>query len=207
MRKLTKIYLIRHGQSEWNVLNKVQGQTNTNLTQLGKDQGKAMGTRLKNSNIDMIYSSDLNRAFDTSKIIAEEINKPLIISKYLREINFGVWEGLTSEELSKKYKKEQETWRSNPERLILPGAESLEVLSERVMLWFKQILEKDSGKNIAIVSHSATLKVLLLGILDMPLSHYKNFTFSNVGLSIVEIRSYNNVLTKLNDISHLEGLL
>ena len=204
---MTKIYLIRHGQSEWNVLNKIQGQTNTNLTKLGIDQAQAIGNRLINSNIDIIYSSDLNRALDTAKTIAKEINKPLLISESLREINFGVWEGLTHVELRKDYKEEQKTWRNNPEELILQGAESLEILSERVMIWLNSILEENIEKNIVIVSHSATLKILLLGLLDMPLTHYKNFTFSNVGLSIVELRNYNNVLTKLNDISHLEGLL
>lgn len=204
---MTKIYLIRHGQSEWNVLNKIQGQVNTELTELGKKQGQAIANRLMNSNIDFIYSSDLNRALDTAKIIAEKINKPLVINESLREINFGVWEGLTGIELRKDYKEEQKTWRKSPEKLILPGAESLEVLSERVMKWMNSILKENCGKDIAIVSHSATLKIMLLGLLDMPLTHYKNFTFSNVGLSIVELRNYNNVLINLNDISHLEGLL
>ena len=204
---MIKIYLIRHGQSEWNVLNKIQGQVNTELTELGRNQGQAIGDRLMNSNIDVVYSSDLNRALDTAKIIAKKINKPLVISESLREINFGVWEGLTGRELRIDYKEEQETWRNRPEEVALPGAESLEVLSERVMKWMNSILKENCGKDIAIVSHSATLKIMLLGLLDMPLTHYKNFTFSNVGLSIVELRNYNNVLINLNDISHLEGLL
>ena len=204
---MTKIYLIRHGQSEWNVLNKIQGQVNTELTGLGRRQGQAIGQRLVNSNINIIYSSDLNRALDTAEIIAKRINKPLIISEALREINFGVWEGLTGIDLKKEYKEEEEIWRNSPEKLKLQGAESLEALSERTMKWVNSILEENKGKNIVIVSHSATLKIILLGLLDISLTHYKNFAFSNVGLSIIELRNYNNVLTKLNDISHLEGLL
>lgn len=204
---MAKIYLVKHGESEWNVLNKIQGQVNTNLTDMGRLQGHAIGSRLLKEEIDTIYCSDLNRALDTGKIIAKEINKPLVISEPLREIKFGVWEGLTGIEVGDKYKEQQEVWRKNPEKMILPGAETLEILSERVMKWMNCTIKENVDKNIVIVSHSATLKILLLGLLDIPLFYYKNFTISNVGLSVVELRDYNNVLIKLNDISHLEGLL
>lgn len=204
---MTKIYLIRHGESEWNLLNKVQGQTNTHLTQLGEIQAKAIGNRLINKDIDAIYTSDLTRAHDTAKFIGREINKPIISSKFLREINFGHWEGLTIPEIRQDYGEEYDIWLKSPDKMNVYGVENLEILSERVIAGVNFILEENLGKNIAIVSHSVTLKVLLLGLLGIPLSHYKNFSISNVGLSIVECRDYNRVLTKLNDISHLEGLL
>lgn len=203
---MIKLYLIRHGQSEWNKLGKVQGQINTSLTDLGKTQAKAIGNRLLDEGIDIIYASDLNRAFDTASIIGQEINKPVIASEPIREINFGVWEGLTGIEIREKYKDEHNIWLNDPESMKLDGAETLEVLKDRVMKWINPIIDEGSDKNIVIVSHSATLKVLLLGLLDIPLVHYKNITISNVGLNIIECRDYNKVLTKLNDISHLEGL-
>lgn len=204
---MTKIYLIRHGESEWNKLKKVQGQVNTQLTELGKIQAKAMGNRLIKENIDIIYTSDLSRAFDTAKIIGKTLNRPINITESIREINFGVWEGLTNLEVQQKYKDQYNIWIKNPEKLNLNGAENLESLKNRVMLWTSSILQENMGKNIAIVSHSATLKVLLLSLLDIPLYNYKNFSISNLGLNIIELRQYNNVLIKFNDISHLEGLL
>ncbi len=203
---MTKIYLIRHGESEWNFLGKVQGQKNTKLTDLGKSQAKAMGKRLKIENIDIIYSSDLERALNTAEIIGSQINKPVIVSKSIREINFGIWEGLTKKELREKHEDKHDIWLKSPNELELEGAENLNTLKDRAMKWINNIIKENPGKNIAIVSHSATLKVLLLGILGIPLSHYKNITISNVSLNIIEYRDYNKVLVKLNDVSHLEGI-
>lgn len=204
---MTKLYLIRHGQSEWNELGKVQGQVNTNLTEKGKEQAVNLANRLITENINIIYTSDLNRANDTAKIISEQINKPLISSEFLREIKFGLWEGLTKLEIRDKYNEQYLIWNKDPDKLILDQAETLQILKDRVMTWIEPIIEKNKGNNIAIVSHGTTLKVLMLGLLGIPLCHYKNFTISNVGLSIIECRDYNNVLTKLNDVSHLKELL
>lgn len=204
---MTKLYLIRHGLSEWNEIRKVQGQTNTNLTKQGIDQAKMLANMLMDENIDIIYTSDLNRATDTAKIIAKKINKPLIQSEFLREIKFGIWEGLTTFEIQDKYKDEYLIWNKDPDKLILEGAETLEVVKERVINWINPIILENKGKNIAFVSHGTTLKVLMLSLLDIPLCHYRNFTISNVGLSVVECRDFNNVLTKLNDVSHLKELL
>lgn len=204
---MTRLYLIRHGQSEWNKLGKVQGQVNTSLTNLGKIQAKAMGHKLTHEDIDVIYTSDLDRAFGTAKIIGEVINKPIISNKSLREIKFGPWEGLTGEELRSNYKEEHDIWLKNPENLKLKDAETLEEVKDRVMDWIQPVLNERRGQNIVIVSHSATLKILLLSLLDISLYNYKNFSLSNVGLNIIESRDYNNVLVKLNDISHLEGLV
>ena len=203
---MTKLYLIRHGQSEWNELKKIQGQINTNLTKHGKDQAKMLANMLIDEKIDVIYTSDLNRAKDTAKTISEKINKPLIHSEFLREIKFGIWEGLTISEIEDRYIDQYLIWNKSPDELILDNAETLQILKDRVMNWINPILLENKEKNIAIVSHGTTLKVLMLSLLGIPLCHYKNFTISNVGLSVIECRDFNNVLIKLNDLSHLKEL-
>lgn len=203
---MTKIFLIRHGQSEWNKLNKIQGQKNTILTELGEKQALYMGNRLINEKIDIIYTSDLKRAYDTAKIISNEINKPLISSDAIREINFGPWEGLNTEELLDKYKDEYLTWNKEPDKLNMDGVETLEDLKNRGMKYINNIIKENQNKNIAIVSHGAMLKVIILGLLGMEMSYYKNISLNNVSLSIVECRDYNNVLTLLNDTSHLKEI-
>lgn len=203
---MTKIYLIRHGESEWNKLSMIQGQQNTKLTELGKIQAKRLGARLIEEKVDLIYTSDLERAYMTGKIIAEEIQKPLIVAEALREIKFGPWEGLALTEIKEKFKDEYGLWMREPHNLTMEGAERLEDLKTRSMQFINELVESNKGKNIGIVSHSATLKTILLGLLGLETSFYKNFTLKNVSLSIVECRSINNVLTLLNDISHLKGL-
>lgn len=201
---MTKIYLIRHGQSQWNILSKVQGQKDASLTDLGKEQARKLGKRLIDENIDIIYSSDLSRALETAKIISSIIDKPIIESKEIREINFGLWEGLTMEEIQNKYKEEYLTWMKEPEKFILEGAETLEALKNRVMKFVEKIIIENKDKNIALVSHSASLKVIILNLLGIGNAFYKNISLKNVSLSIIECRKYNNVLTLLNDTSHLK---
>ncbi|MCQ4921682.1 histidine phosphatase family protein [Tissierella carlieri] len=203
---MTKLFLIRHGQSEWNKLNMIQGQKNTILTDLGREQALSLGNRLINEDIDIIYASDLSRAYTTAKIISDVIHKPLISSESLREINFGPWEGLSIGEIQEKYNSEYSIWLREPQSLNMKGAETLQILQERVMKYIDHIIDENKGKNIAVVSHGAALKALILGLLNIDISHYKNISLKNVSLSIIEFRDYNRVLTSLNDISHLKEL-
>ncbi|MFA5576065.1 MAG: histidine phosphatase family protein [Tissierellaceae bacterium] len=202
---MKRIYLIRHGESEWNILHKIQGQKNVPLTEHGREQARQLGNRLINENIDIIYSSDLSRALETATTISKLMRKPAIKAKEIREINFGPWEGLTIEEIKQKHRQDYCTWLKEPDKLKLEGGETLAMLEERVMEFMDNVLNNNNSKNIAIVSHSATLKVIILNLLGMGNSFYKNITLKNVSVSIIERRDYNNVLTLLNDTSHLKG--
>ncbi|HHV46691.1 MAG TPA: histidine phosphatase family protein [Tissierellia bacterium] len=203
---MTKIYLARHGESQWNILKMIQGQKDVPLTEKGINQAKLLGKRLKGEKIKKIYSSDLLRAYETAKIVGEIINVEVIALKEFREINFGIWEGMSNDELYKYYEEEYELWLRNPEKLILEGAETLYDLQKRAISGINKIINtKDSSiNNILIVSHSATIKAIILGLLDMDISHYKNLALDNVSLSIIEFRKYNNVLKLFNDTSHVK---
>lgn len=203
---MKKLYLIRHGESEWNVLKRIQGNKDTNLTELGQSQASFLASRLVDENIDIIYSSDLTRAYETARAISDKINKPLIKDKLLREIQFGSWEGLTISEIKANFAQEYKTWLNEPGKFELKDGESLHDLKKRMKVFIIGVLNKNQDKNIAIVSHGATLKVLILELLAMDLLHFKNITLDNVSLSIIELRDFNKVLTVLNDTSHLKGL-
>jgi len=92
---VTKIILVRHGQTLWNNIGKYQGHTDVPLSKTGIEQASKVAKRLKNDKITAIYSSDLKRAKQTAEIIALEHNLPVITNTRFREINFGVWEGKT----------------------------------------------------------------------------------------------------------------
>src|SRR3712207_163192 len=98
---MTTIYLTRHGQTEWNLNKRLQGWKNSPLTKLGISQAKALGERLKDTQIDVIYSSPIERAYKTAEIIKG--NKDIEIIKHdgLKEFNYGDWEGLTIDEIEK----------------------------------------------------------------------------------------------------------
>lgn len=202
---MKKLFLVRHGESEWNKLKKVQGQKDIPLTEKGIEQAKLIGKRLINEGIEKIYTSDLKRAYDTARIIGKMLNIKVIPSKELREINFGIWEGLTNDIIKSKFSKEHELWLKNPEMLKVEGAESILDLQLRAMNEINKIISDENIDNVLIVSHSATLKAIILGLLNMDIGYFKNMTLNNVSLSIIEFRQYNRVLSLLNDTSHLKG--
>ncbi|MCF6463246.1 histidine phosphatase family protein [Clostridium sp. Cult1] len=201
---MKKIFLVRHGESKWNVLKKIQGQQDIPLTNKGIEQANLIGNRLINEKIEKIYSSDLSRAFTTAKIIGNKLNLDIIPMKEFREINFGVWEGITNEIMNTKYSNELILWRKEPDKLRIEGAETLKELQHRAMKGINKIINDDTINNFLIVSHSATLKTIILGLLDIDLVSFKNLTINNVSLSIIEIREYNRVLKLFNDTSHIE---
>lgn len=202
---MKKLYLIRHGESEWNALKKIQGQQDVPLTEKGTKQAELTGKRLIKEDIKKIYSSDLKRAYQTAKIIGNILNVEVIPIKELREINFGIWEGLNSDILESKYPKEHELWLKQPEKLKIDGAETIFEVQKRAMESINKIIsDNDNEDNILIVSHGATLKTIILGLLGVDISHFKNMSLKNVSISIIEFRQFNKVLTLLNDTSHIK---
>ncbi|WIV10954.1 histidine phosphatase family protein [Proteiniborus sp. MB09-C3] len=199
-----RLYLIRHGESEWNILSKVQGQSNTQLTDKGREQAKKAAQGLLHEKIDLIFSSDLNRAFDTAKVIGELLELEVNTFEELREMRFGVWEGLTTQEIMNKYTNEHTIWMTEPHKLNLPEAEKLIDLQERLLGIVNILIKDNKDKNILIVSHGSSIKALILGILGIDISFYNKFTISNTGISIIEYRDYSPVLRVLNDTSHLK---
>lgn len=199
---MKKIYLVRHGESQWNILKRMQGQNDIPLTQNGIIQANLIGNRLINEKIDKIYSSDLSRALNTAKIIGEKLNISVTPMKEFREIKFGPWEGINNEKILEDYYDEFIIWQTEPEKLKLKGAESIKEVQLRAMKGINKIINDEKYENILIVSHGVTLKTIILGLLDMSLVYFKNFTLNNVGLTIIENRDYNRVLKLLNDTSH-----
>jgi len=200
---MKKIYLTRHGESKWNVLKKVQGQQNIDLTQKGIKQAEKLAKRLNNQEIDAIYSSDLSRAYETAKIVRAENKINIVKLKELREIKFGPWEGLDIEEIINNYGEEYKLWLKTPHKLKLEKVETVEELKERAKKALDIILSNKELENVLIVSHGAFLKAILLVLLDLDISSFSRFSLNNVSLSIVEFRQYNNILKLFNDINHL----
>ncbi|MBZ2173788.1 histidine phosphatase family protein [Schnuerera sp. xch1] len=204
---MKKIYLVRHGESKWNILKKIQGQYDIELTQRGLNQADLIGKRLVDEKIKKIYSSDLIRAYKTAEIIGNKLKLDIVPMEEFREINFGMWEGLSIDEIKSRYSKDYALWRKEPEKLKIKDAESLFELQSRAIKGINKIINNDNINNILIVSHSATIKAMILGLLDIDLKNFKNFSLKNVSLSIIEMRDYNNVLSLLNDTNHIKEKL
>ncbi|KHO62459.1 phosphoglycerate mutase [Thermoanaerobacter sp. YS13] len=200
----TRLYIARHGQSEWNLHNKMQGVQDIDLTPTGLKQAELLASRLKNEKIDCIYSSDLKRAYITAQIIAKEFGLKVQKIPELREMSFGIWEGLTSEEINELYKEIYTLWKTNPVKANIEKGETLEEVQKRMLKKTLEIVKENDGKNILIVSHGTSIKALILGLLGIDLSFYPRFRLDNTSLNIVDVKEDGKtVLVLFNDTCHL----
>ncbi len=133
MKKKCKIFAVRHGETEWNKIEKQQGHLNSNLTECGKLQAKVLGDGLCKNKFDSFYTSDLGRAIETSEIISNCIKKDFIPDLRLRERHLGTLQGLKKAEFKDKYPDEWMKFNSNDPDYVLPGGESIRQRYERAI--------------------------------------------------------------------------
>ncbi|KEI15208.1 histidine phosphatase family protein [Clostridium haemolyticum] len=160
---MTTIYLTRHGQTQWNLNKRLQGWKNSPLTELGISQAEALRDRLKDIEVDIIYTSPIERAYKTAEIVRGDKNIDIIKNDGLKELNYGEWEGSTIEEIEKNpmYNEQLDNLFNNPKKYIPFGGETYEHLLERIDATMNEILEKNKDKKVLIVTHGMTLKGLI----------------------------------------------
>lgn len=159
---MTTIYLTRHGQTEWNIEKRLQGTGNSPLTQAGIARARELAMRLKDEQIDVIYTSPIERAYHTACILKGEKEVPLLTHEGLREMSFGDYEG----HLTDAIKKENPEWDINrimqgDTKLSAPNGETLEAVRSRVQEAMDEIIGINTGKTMLIVAHGITLKALM----------------------------------------------
>lgn len=204
---MSKIYLVRHGETEWNREGRSQGCSNDiPLSDIGLKQAEAIGERLKHEAIDMFFSSSLARAYETASIIAKYHNKEVSIHKEFMEISFGVFEGLRFDEIKEKYNIEYEGWRDTPHIHSVPGAESLDSIKERSLTKLMEILNHNKDKNILVVSHGITIKILIASILGIDFANLHTIRQDNTALNIFEYNNGKFYVQVLNDTCHVNNI-
>jgi len=167
MRVMAKLFLVRHGQSQWNLENRFTGWQNIDITALGQQEARQAGKALMKESIDIAFTSTLIRAQHTLQIILEEIGKPnipIIVDAALNERSYGNLEGLNKDETAEKYGVEQvHIWRRSFD-VAPPGGESLKDTYDRVIPYFENFIQPalDAGKNVLIVAHGNSLRALIM---------------------------------------------
>ena len=198
-------YIVRHGQTNWNILGKTQGHGNSDLTKKGEEQALNLAKCLKDYPIDYIYSSDLGRAVQTAEIIGNTIGIDVKQTKSLREMGFGDWEGLLIDEIKKNHSKTYETWRNQPHLVNIPNGETLHIIKDRIDKFIKSLNEQHENKHILLVSHSVTVRVILLSFLNSSMENIYRIKQDNTALNVVEYRDYGPVIIKMNDTNHIKN--
>jgi broad specificity phosphatase PhoE len=199
---------VRHGETEWNAARRVQGHTNSALSDRGRRQAEAVAARLSRYPVQAIYSSDLYRALDTAAPIAAALGLTVQSSPELREKSYGRWEGLTESEIKAA---DPEGWRHyHVERQLdyaVPGGETWNEVQKRIVTVLHRLL-RDYPKpddSVLIVGHGGSLRPLILDALQAPLTTLLRLRLNNASLSALEYQpERGGRVVFLNDTSHLE---
>ena len=195
------IYIVRHGQTEWNLLGKTHG--NSDLTPKGIEQAELLADSMTKYPIDYIYSSDLGRAYQTAEIIGNKLNIEVEKTEALREMNFGTWEGRIIKDIIEEDPELYKMWRNEPHIAKIPQGETLSQIKERTDAFIKEINEKYDGKHIVLVTHSLCARIMLLSFLDSDVKNIYRINQANTALNIIELRDYGPVVMKMNDTTHI----
>lgn len=201
----TTIYFIRHGQTQWNKEQRMQGWQNSNLTDLGKEQADLLGKKFKRENLqlDLFYSSPSPRALETVNIINQSLGVETLEEFGFQEINMGIWEGKTYPEIIEKNPEEWHNFWEKPEDFKADNkGETFEELSCRSFSSLKKAIKANEGKQIGIVSHRITIKSMIANLLGISKSELEDVEPNSV--TKVSILDGVTTLEVYSDISHYE---
>jgi len=195
---LTKLYLLRHGETDWNQKSIFQGQTDIDLNQSGQNDARKAVEIFKDLKLNQIYSSDLKRAQNTAIMISEDKNMEIKVDKQLREISFGDWEGLKFKEIKDQFPKMIVDWQKDPLHYSPPAGENLIDFKKRIVNFFKKMIQKNKGDKILVVTHGGVIKVYLTAILSIDPKNFWQFQIDNGSLTEIKFYDEDIILSKLN---------
>lgn len=200
---MSRLLLVRHGDTELNSAERYWGHSDVELSTAGLRQAERLRDRLATEKVDTIYSSDLQRASVTAKIIASRHQLDIITCAELWEINFGDAEGLTFDEISRLYPEVAKLRVERSPKLKYPGGESLDQFNSRVSKFLGRLENHAPEETILIVAHSGVLRTLVCQLLGIGLRYRWQFRLDLASLSIIETYPQGAILSLLNDVSHL----
>jgi probable phosphoglycerate mutase len=154
------LIVIRHGETAWNRERRMQGTTDTQLSDVGRAQARALGRRLAGRGFAALYASDLARARDTARTIAEHADRDIVTDPRLQERRFGIFEGLTVEEIVARYPDEHVRFASRDPDYAVPGGESARSFTERCIGCLAEIAGRHPGHEVVVVTHGLVLDSL-----------------------------------------------
>ena len=205
---MTTLLLIRHGQSRANLTRFFAGHTDVPLTDLGLRQAECTAEFvLANYAVDRVYSSDLQRAFQTGEAVAKPLGLAVQADSGLREIFAGQWEGKTFDRLWEEYSEDFGRWNSDIGNSQPTGGESVAQLQERMMATLQKIAEENPGSVVAVATHAAAIRSVQCGVSGVGLEGMKDVPWV-VNASVTELCYENGqfALGKIGQAAHLESL-
>lgn len=201
------LYLVRHGESEWNRQGRIQGDLDSDLSELGREQARRVGLRLARKPIQRAASSTAIRALDTCRIALREFadTVPCEETALLREINLGAWEGMTAADLKKRSPDQVELWFNRPSRVRIEGGETMRAFRLRIMREMERLRAGHREGTMAVFTHGGVICTYLTGLMGMKLDDMWRFKIHNGSITKIIFPLGKPRIELLGGISHLDG--
>jgi len=203
----TRLLLVRHGATQLSAEDRFAGATGVDLSDEGRRQARCLSERLARDGIAAIYASPLSRTLETARILAKPHGLEPIPRDGLREISHGRWEGLTRREVEERYPEEYASWESDPFTFAPEKGESGVAVLARALPVVRDIIVSHEGRTVLVVSHKATIRLLLSSLLGFDARGYRDrLDQSPASLNILDFKDPVRARLMLyNDVSHYQG--
>lgn len=180
---MAQLILIRHGETLWNQQHRMQGHSDSPLTENGMRQARQLAQRLGQIEFQALYSSDSGRALETARCIAAVTGHEIIVDARLRERSFGVFEGLTGKEMYTLHPDHFERFKTRDPEYVMPGGESAIAFRERALGCLQEIVGRHAGEVVVVVTHGLVLDMVYRSAYRIDLDAPRTFELVNAGIN------------------------
>jgi len=202
----TSVFVVRHGETEWNLSGEQQGHLDSQLTESGIKQAHALAEGLLRKGTEIIYSSDLGRAVQTAEIIGAKLGLGINVDHRLRERHLGSMQGLTKKEFRRLYPDEWSAFDSGDPDYCFPGGESARQRYERSVACVEELAQRHPGGKLLVVTHGGVLNSLFYYALRIPLTEPRRFSLFNAAINSFSVCGDYWRLDIWGDTSHIRGM-
>ncbi len=204
---MTRIILVRHGQTEWNRIERFRGRADVPLNRMGIAQAEATARRLaREPKPAAVYSSPLSRAALTAAKIAGFHGLTVRLHDGLIDIDYGQWQGLTPRQVGERWPEKLDAWYNAPQAARIPAGEDLQVVRDRGMETVRELVREHGEATIVLVAHTVMNRLILLGVLGLGNDRFWDLGQEPCAINRISVREGGFALVSLNDTCHLEEL-
>ena len=203
---MTRIYLVRHGTTEWNKEEIFRGRVDCKLNDTGLAEARALEEYFRDVVIDSVYSSPLSRAAETARAVAVPKGLTVIPDPAFIDMDYGEWQGLPLKKVEEKYADLYRLWRERPQDVTFPGGENLSQARARAWEGLGRVIRENPGKTVLIVSHRVVTKVMICAALGLDDSHFWQIKQDTAAVNCFEYTRKTFITSLINDTCHMKSI-
>ncbi len=203
---MTRVYLVRHGTTEWNREEIFRGRVDCGLNETGRAEAAAVAGYFEGVKMDGIYTSPLARAAETAAAIAVGRGMKVVPDPAFIDLDFGEWQGHPLKEVRERYPELYRAWRERPQEVTFPGGENLDQVRKRAWEGLLRVARENPDRTVVIVSHRVITKVLICAALGLDNSHFWQIKQDTTAINCLEYTRGMFIVSLLNDSCHLKSI-